>query len=207
MRTAYMNLLLISALSFGCESAVSRNVVAPEGARRPVGYLQHSRPPAGYSTANAWLQIATLSQSGGPGIAEIDYMRLYARVGGRDVQLSADEYNGTGGCGATAARHTWGTEEREPLPASYSGMSMMVEPGQQPTRVFHPWICRYPREPIPPGADRVWMEVRARITGVVAVQGGIDYWRTPTAGPNLEAGATDWYLAQEGWQTITLAQP
>lgn len=179
----------------------------PEGAVRPKGYYAYPLPPQGYASANAWLQIATLTSSGGQGTVTVDYLRLYARVNGADVPLMTDEYNSSAACGTDYARSSWGSNEAPGCTFPVASGVVVLDPGVRPDRVIHPYGCVYPRLQIPAGTERVWMEAGVRVTGVAAVQGGFDYFATPTTKPLTEAGATDWFLARDGWQVISLGKP
>jgi hypothetical protein len=203
------SILLVSAMLAACDSSTSTLTPGtnyPEGAVRPRGYFAHPRPPQGYASANAWLQVATLTSAGGPGTVTVDYLRLYARVNGADIPLMADEYNSLT-CGTDFARSPWGSDEALGRTFPVSSGVVVFDPSVRPNRVIHPYGCVYPRLQIPAGTDRVWMEASVWVTGVAAVQGGFDYFATPTAKPLAEAGATDWFLAREGWQLISLGKP
>ncbi len=93
------------------------------------------------------------------------------------------------------------------MPVKYSPEhSVILEVGTRPNRVWHVWAAS-PRAAIPAGKlEGCTVKVYARVSGGALLQVGFDYWRDAkmgygSGGNNHEAGASDWYLPADEWQT------
>lgn len=186
-------------------------------------YYSLPLPPDGFSSSIGWMQVIhdyrEEANSTPISRVEIDWMRLWARVDGEDVLLTSDEYQ------VEDPEWMWfGLYLRDPwfegdiqeaMAVEHDPLngSLVITPSDWPMFVGHWWNTAYPRPIVPIDAERVWLECRVRIQGSALVQAGIDHWRTPTAiyeGPNVnnsEAGASDWFFADDNWQIISVGKP
>jgi len=139
------------------------------------------------------------------GTVEIAHARLTCRVDGRDIILNDDSGSVRGGL---YRRNPWfGTDSHEAMPVKYSAnRSVILEVGTRPNRVWHFWAAS-PRQTFPAGKlEGCTVTMRVRISAGALLQVGFDYWQDATVGyglggNNQEAGAGDWYLPSDEWQT------
>lgn len=182
------------------------------------GYTKLTTPPVGFKTGVAWLQAIYDQKSKDKALVDIDWLRLYARVGDKDTLIASDEYNNNQACGGLWDRTPWfgnvdGTTEGKSttMPQTFNNGSLILEINKSTDKIWHWWNCS--RAIIPENASRVWMEARVKITGPALVQAGIDYWKaidTTYAGKeinNKEAAVSNWYVENKDWQIISILKP
>ena len=171
-------------------------------------YVNPARKPAEFTSAMLWgIAIADTRVRGHEHArVEIAHTELTCRVDGRDLILNNDSGSLRGGL---YQRRPWfGTDAHNPMPMKWSidGQRVILAVGTQPDRIWHFWAAS-PRAEIPVGKlEGCAVTVRARISRGALLQVGFDYWRDSKAeygsgGNNHEAGASDWYLPSENWQT------
>jgi hypothetical protein len=171
-------------------------------------YVNPQRKPAEFTSAMFWgIAIADTRASGYErAMVEITHTELTCRVDGKDVVLNDHTGNVRGGL---YRRYPWfGTDAHEPMPIQYlwDRRAVTLEVGTRPDRVWHFWAAS-PRRTIPAGRlEGCTVKVLARISPGALLQVGFDYWRDDTVeygsgGNNHEAGASDWYLPSDEWQT------
>jgi hypothetical protein len=177
------------------------------------GNVNYDRPPAGFGAAVVWMQAVHDSNQRGEGRLEVDWIRLHATVGGRDVIVARDEYNDQKVCGGLYTRYPWFASDRhDALPASFDAKRglLVLHPSRLPRKVYHWWNCQ--RGALPAGSDACWAEARLRIHGSAAVQVGLDYWKNLDIGyggpevNNKEAASSRWFFADPAWQIIKVAK-
>jgi len=169
-------------------------------------YVNPKPKPLEFTSAMLW----GIAISDGPGYEhatmEISQTELTCVVDGRHVVLNDDAGKIRGGL---YRRFPWfGTDVHEPMPVKRSADSsaVILRLGTRPDRAWHFWAAS-PRRMIPSGKlEGCTVKVRARLSRGALLQVGFDYWRDAHAqygsgGNNHEAGASDWYLPSEEWQT------
>lgn len=226
---------LLALFAFGCAggSATLKQHQQPVGQAyvgdcvpsdgiHPTGYLRLTKPPEDFNSMLSMWHAVQAEGSSEPSKIEVDYIRVYAHVAGRDSLLDSDEYDDMVGDGGLYLRHpSWFyNDDHTSLPCEFDMVNgyLVLRPSDYPDRVFHWWNSYHPAEDvwrvtIPDGATNCWAETRIRITGPAYVQGGIDYWRSPTAPyggvevNNREACMSNWTCsADPGWQTIVVGK-
>jgi len=171
-------------------------------------YVNPTPKPPEFTSAMLWgIAIADTRVPGYEhAIVQIAHSQLRCRVDGKDTVLNDDDGSIRGGL---YRRYPWfGTDAHGPMPFKYSAdhSSLVLEVGKRPDRVWHFWAAS-PRPSIPSGKlEGCTVEVRARISRGALLQVGFDYWRDASVeygsgGNNHEAGASDWYLSSDKWQT------
>ena len=206
-----VHLLTARRESFWIEPApVQAACTAPAGATHRMSYMSFYTPPYGFKGATPWLTVVHNGQQAGTSMVEIDFIRLWGRMGGVDQVLSANEYNDGVFGGQLAARSPWYGTPTAPMPGTISNGVLVIRPSDYPDRVWHPYLELFPRRDITL-ASNVRFEVRYRITGPALVQAGLDYWQyvdgrkdDPAKSRNEEAAATDWNCTTGVWQTAVI---
>ncbi len=198
---------------FTCSSLVKpEDSEVPDYVAHPEGYVSMLLPPNGFSAATPWFCGIHLDDQDESSYIDLDYMRLYAVIGGQSVLLYSDDYSTAGSVsGGLYLKHPWfGSsdfhDDEIPYTAYPDSGFVRLHTSDRNDRVFHLWN-RY-RSLVPVNAEKCWVEVNCRITGPAGVQIGMDFWRdlnAPYAGynvNNVEAGASDWYFQSAYWQII-----
>jgi hypothetical protein len=179
----------------------------PSEATRKVSYTAYWRPPFGYKGATPWLTVVHDTRQAGSSTVDIDFIRLWARMGGVTRLVAANEYESDAVFGGELRkRNPWFSGAAESMPGTIEAGSLRIRPSDRPEMVWHPYLNRFPRDDIS-GADSVWMEARIRISGPALVHGGLDYWKElagASGDPLAEAGTTDWTCSSGVWHTLTL---
>jgi hypothetical protein len=201
-----------------------------------VGWPNPSQPPNSrttgpYRAATPWLTMVDDMRAPEPSSVEVDYLRLWAVVGGRDVQVAENGY-GDGRFGGTlASRDRWFATRWDGIKqlATVSGGVLRLPLSNASDKAWHVWLVdSWPTEAgphwrhlLPENTERVWVEARVRIRGPAALQLGWDYYRTTNdVGCDVdmdgvqedgwcEAGKTHWIFESfdgEGWQVVTLGK-
>jgi hypothetical protein len=171
-------------------------------------YVNPTPRPPEFASAMLWgIAVANTRVPGHErATVEISHTELTCVIEGRDVILNNDDGQVRGGL---YRRHPWfGTNAHEKMPIKQSsdGSSVILEVGTRPDRVWHFWAAS-PRQVIPHGKlESCTVRVRARVSPGALLQVGFDYWRDAhtqygSGGNNHEAGASDWYLPSDEWQT------
>ncbi len=171
-------------------------------------YVNPMPKPADFTSAMLWgIAIVDTRVPGYEhATVEITRTRLRCRVNGRDMVLNDDSGSVRGGL---YRRYPWfGTDAHNPMPLKQSADpgEVILEVGTRPDRVWHFWAAS-PRQRIPAGKlEGCTVTVGARVSTGALLQVGFDYWRDANAdygsgGNNHEAGASEWYLPSEEWQT------
>lgn len=137
---------------------------------------------------------------------EISRTELTCRVDGRDMVMNDDAGEIRAGL---FRRYPWfGTNAYESMQVKHSSehRSVILEVGRRPDRAWHFWAASR-RKTIPAGRfEGCTVRVRARVSPGALLQVGFDYWRDSnveygSGGNSHEAGASDWYLPSDEWQT------
>ncbi len=188
--------------------------IAPPESPTPRAHVRASLPPPGWTSALAWAQALHDNRKQGPSSIEVDWLRLYCTVNGRDVLVVGETLSnatGTAG-GGLYLREPWfgDNDSPEPLPSAIrlSGETFTLPLSTVPDRVWHWWGYR---TVIPRGATKCWSAARVRPVGNALVQIGADWWKDPTIkwcgldSCNYEAFNSDWFgaLPNNDWIKIT----
>lgn len=180
------------------------------------GNIRLSSPPSEFQAANAWLIAIHDARQPELSLVEIDYIRLFVRIEGRDILVGSNEYDGSPGGGKLYSRRPWfGSRNDSEFQVAQLSGSIIIHPSRFPDELYHLWIASSPSNPrIPADADLLWMEARVRIEGPALVQGGIDFFRDDrpvdlvvTPSSMREAGASHWFCAAPDWQIVSLGKP
>lgn len=164
------------------------------GSEGDVWWPDPDEPPAevvpGFTAATPWFTIVDDPRAPEPSRVEIDYLRLYARVDGRDTLISRNEYDDDRVGGSYYARMDtapWFGRELGPVPdVSWRENGALILPvGDHPEWIWHVWMHdpwrsaegQHYRRTLPAGTDLVWTEARLRIRGAAAAQVGFDHYR------------------------------
>jgi hypothetical protein len=194
----------------------TRCTIPPDVTFNKEGNIRLSSPPSEFRGANAWLIAIHDTRLPELSLVEIDYLRLFVRIEGKDILVASNEYDGSPGGGMLFSRQPWfgAVKNREFQVAQLPG-SVIIHPSRFPDELYHLWIASSPSNPqIPAGADLLWMEARVRIEGPALVQGGIDFYRDvrppdliAEPGSMREGGASHWFCAAPDWQVVSLGKP
>ncbi|MDP3772014.1 MAG: DUF308 domain-containing protein [bacterium] len=172
--------------------------------------------PLGFTAAGYYFVAFQDQRRTGPSWIEVDWFRLHAVVNGKDSIIdSADFKEDQPVCGGLYEFKNFGeTEESVPYEIDKVTGYAVIRPSERPDRIYHWWTCHgTSRFLIPPDAERVWAEAKVRVHGPVAVQLGIDAFRSPTSRSvpgvdefnHKEAGTSDWFFDNTAdWQIITV---
>jgi hypothetical protein len=194
-------------------SSLIRRTSPPGGVPANTGEsIDLPAPPAGFRAAVCWMQAVQDTLGEGESRVETDWMRLYAVVDGRDVQIANDDFQAGQVCGGLYTRYPWfGGNVQTPMRSEFLGGHLLLRPSENADKVYHWWNCE--RASLPEGTTTVWAQARIRIHGPAAVQAGIDYWRdldVQYGGYNVnnrEAASSAWFYDDEpGWQIITVGK-
>jgi hypothetical protein len=157
-----------------------------------------------------WIDAVTDRRSSLPGRVEIDWVRLYCEVDGKEVLVAGDDIVG----GGFFLRNPWFGEDDYQEPLGLPDITdeegrLAFDPRDRADRVWHLWNGR---TPIPSDATRCWGEVRVLLSGSSIFSAGIDYWINQTAEwccwnqCNTEASASDFYGPTDGWITVQIGR-
>jgi hypothetical protein len=214
--------VLILAVGLGAACATETEVVTPSPGGCPppeesddsgAGILGRT-PPAGWTAGLAWFNALHDGEDGGESYLEVDWVRLYATVNGRERLLAGDIGGNPTGI------HWQGLWLRDP----WFGNDDYHEPVSFPTRqgVAHLplsqhgdriWHFGSRRATLPSGTTSMYARARVRGRGAAKVQLGMDFWRdlnTPWCGwneCNTEAAHGEWFCPTEEWAVITAGEP
>jgi hypothetical protein len=197
------------------------------GAEGVVWWPHPDQPPAsivpGFTAATPWFTIVDDPRAPEASSVEIDFVRLYARVNGRDSLISRNEYDDSRVGGAYYQRMSgpgWFGARLGDIPSvSRLVNGVLVLPvGDRPEWIWHVWLHdpwrsskgQHYRRTLPAGTDLVWVEARLRIRGAAVAQVGFDYYRNivddgcdrnddghydaPTEDGYCEAGKSKYYF-------------
>ena len=179
----------------------------------PEPYNKYPVPPSEYKAMLMWMQALHDDRKSGNSIVEVDYIKLYCRVGEVDQLVSEDNFSSSYGGALYIRRPFFLTDEHLSMNATISSSGYMIfYPSDNASRVWHWWSTR---GSVPSGAQQCWGEARVRITGPAVVQAGGDYYTTINAPPSpgsvprnpLEAGVGKWYFESAEWQLVTFNKP
>lgn len=178
------------------------------------GYVKYTGISEDYKAGVAWMQTIHNNEKEGNSKVEVDWLKLYARVKGKDIVISYDDFDIEKVCGGLFTRIPWyGIKEEigEAMPSSFNNGILILKPYERPNKVWHLWNCN--RALFPVETTNIWMEARVRISGPALVQFGIDYWKdlnSPDRGisvNNVEAAVSNWYFEDDNWQVISVSKP
>ena len=232
-------LVFCSVLAAGCEKLPA----APDVEEDPLppatfsdtrdGQVWWPNPaavPAGargqFRAATGWLSIVDDQRVADGARVEVDYLRMYARVGGVDQLIARDEYEDGVVGGGLFERIPWygnGSVPREHIRSrsTFQNGVLVVPVESCPDCVWHVWVEDFPRAILPEGTSRVWVETRFRIVGAAVLQLGFDYYRGQAdtgcdidldgdQDPGMcEAGKSRWAFpttTSDGWQVLSLGK-
>ena len=209
-----VHLLGTRRVQFWVERPVAQAACAvPPESNNWVSYASFTSPPFGFKAATPWLSAVHDRTRTGTSTVEVDYIRLWGRVGGVDRIISANEYDDGIAEGQLAPREPWyggpnGWQLTTRMPRVVTVGTMVIRPSDHPDRVWHPYLELFPRADLT-GVSSVRMEVRYRISGPALVQAGLDYWQrvdgtSANGARNQEAAVTDWNCTTGTWQTVLL---
>lgn len=135
---------------------------------------------------------------------EIDYIRIFGRLGTNLILLESQEYNAydPGNDGGLYMRHPFfpeGYDEHDTMPGELSGGVLTLNVYQRPDKVWHWWTPRFYAASFSYDSYRV--ECRVRTTGHAVIQVGIDFRNAQDSVSEL--GVSDWAFENNGeWQTV-----
>lgn len=124
---------------------------------------------------------------------EIDYLRLYARIGNIDTLISSDEYDtpsATFNHGGLYWRYPFfpGDDSHDPMPGTIFNGSLIFYPSSIPDTVWHFWNEK--RAAINSNYTSYYVEIKYRITGNACIQIGMDFRNVTNT--VYEVGLSDW---------------
>ncbi|HEY7771158.1 Ig-like domain-containing protein [Longimicrobium sp.] len=203
------------------------------GLEGQVGWPNPNAPPAHargtFTAATPWLTIVDDMRAPEPSWVEIDYLRLWAVVGGRSELVQENSYSDGRLGGTLASRDKWFEFRWDELQqrATVANGIVRLPLSTVSDKAWHVWIEDTWTDPsgthfrrlLPPNTERVWVETRIRLRGAAALQIGWDYYRH-TKDKNCdidldgdyedgwcEAGKSEWIFESfdnDGWQVIRL---
>jgi len=175
--------------------------------------------PAGFKNLVGMMVAIHDTKKGSSSTVEVDYLRLYAVVNGKEVLLYSDDYeSGKFTDGGLYIRYPWfnygepynGVKDyHENMNAKIKNGSLVFNPSDNTQRVWHWWNGDW--SDCPSNVDHYYVEAKVKITGPAYVHAAIDYWRDRNVDPesqgtditmHYEAGNSDWYTSSDGWQII-----
>lgn len=168
-------------------------------------YKNTSNPTLADIDIAGWMNAVTGNIQSGNCRIEVDYMRLYGRIGNHLVLLAENEYSqfaahDDGGLYLRYPFFPAGYDQHEPMPGSTDGDILTINPLQVPNKVWHWWTPHFQSNN---GFhyDSYKMACRLRIQGNVIVQAGIDFKDQQNV--THELGCSDWYFENdETWQEV-----
>lgn len=136
---------------------------------------------------------------------EVDYVKLWGRIGDTLVLLAENEYNtysplNDGGLYLRYPFFPIGYDQHDSMPGNVSNGILTFYPSQNVKKVWHWWTPQY-QSPVGFNYDSYKMICRIRIIGHALAQAGIDF----KDGNNHihELGVSDWYFENNGmWQDV-----
>lgn len=189
----------------------------PPDAAWPYEHIHRLTPPEGFTAIIPWAQaVHDIRQGYGESMVEVDYLKLWAVVNGTNQLICEDTYNaydqGSVWFGLYSRNPWFGTDDHQQMPVTYTSEGWLrFFPNTHPDKVWHWWDTQNPKPYVPTGTQRVWVEMKVKITGPALVQIGADFYRTPTAQANqqnvAEMGVSNWYGNGSDWQIIILGIP
>lgn len=202
--------------------------VVPPDSMKPRAYQQAK--PASYSGGIAWLNATTnLALENRAGNVYVKWLALHGvRADGSRTLLQMDDYTretrAAGGVftrGVEVGGEGWfarmigsGGFTFEELVIAEERFSVLVLPtGSQPQCVYHAWVDDWPRATVPANVTQIVGSALLACEGAALAQVGADYWPEPgstTASEPppavVEAGASRWVSAADGWVTLELGR-
>lgn len=200
----------------------------PEGAIWEKQTIRRDTPVNGFAAIAPWAQAATLKPThnlSDTALIEIDYWKIIEVLNGLETQIFMEDYNyaylktfSTNEAGLYCRSPKWFDPSCNDYHSAATNMTaymgmMTLNVAQTPNNIVHWWTQRLACKP---GANYI-IEARVKIIGKTALQFGMDYWRTLTAGFNVfdpdciqsnncEAWISDWILPTQG-EFITVRVP
>lgn len=183
--------------------------------------MLRKKAPAGFTTAVAWAQVATMTEQGGEsGIAFIDYLRLIeVNEQGNEKIIAEENYDDSDSPsldkkkgGLYCLQPSWFADDKH-QPISNSCLEngyLVLKADETPNKILHWWTSR---AEVQNGSSHA-VEARFKLQGKVCLQLGLDYWRDKKADwngwhkecvgtNNCEAFISDWDCSSSyGFKTI-----
>lgn len=174
--------------------------------------VKSSTAPRGYGAAIPWWEAIVDTRIAGSGTVSVDYLQLWATIGGVDQIVSNSDYGTRGLSGGMFMRiPVWYGNGGAFVPLTQYTLTnaapgyVVVAP-TDPTVVYHVWATDGQHVDVSQ-ASRVWVVARVKISGSAAFDLGWDYW-SPDGSSASEGGSTRWYEAADcpDWTVITLGK-
>ena len=172
--------------------------------------IKNSMPPNGFKAVIPWMQAIHNDDIAQNSTVYIDWVRLYARINGRDTLLLSEDYAApwSGNDGGLYIRHPWFPpgDEHTPMSAEVTGEGYLkFSPSNEKESVWHWWTPQ--RALIPSNSDCVFIKARVKIEGGGCISAGMDWWRELNGGnggvDNAEVCVSNWYFdSTNEWDTV-----
>ena len=223
-----INIILAIFIFTSCVKSVSVTSDLPDGAIWKQQTIKGDLAPTGFSAIAPWAQTATLSSnqpSSDIAKVEIDYWKIIENLNGNENVIYTEDYNYTdiktfsiNEAGLYCRFPTWfdtSCNDHHDVAFNMSAQNgvMTIDVSQTPSNIVHWWTPRLSCNPLATYS----IEIRLKVSGKTAVQFGLDYWRTLTAGynhwdptcqtsNNCEAWISDWILPTDD-KYVTIKVP
>jgi hypothetical protein len=217
----FIYLLIIAMLTSCIKSDETTDESSiPEGAIWKNQTIRRDTPVNGFAAIALWAQVATLevNQSlSDTAVIEIDYWKIIEVLNGKESEIYFENYDysyvkkfSIDEAGLYCRFPSWFDTSCHDFHSQVKNMSaynglLTIDVAQTPDSIIHWWT---PKLLYKTGAQYI-IEAKVKITGKTALQFGMDYWRTLTAGFNVfdpdcivsnncEAWISDWVLPTQG---------
>ncbi|MBN1551653.1 hypothetical protein JW979_09295 [bacterium] len=178
--------------------------------------VDYIEPPAWFPNPAgvAWIQCIYDERFPEESSVQIDFLKLYATVGGQEVCITTDDYDSADDYdnidyGGFWSKIGWYQHFYGYMPADFVSDGMLTLPvSDYPDFVLHAWSTAWPRTEIPEDVDLCFIEARFKVTGSAFVMFGCDYYQTPTSNwPDMvEAFHSKWF-GEGDWKIIRFPFP
>lgn len=223
-------IILLSFLPFcfSCIKTTTNNSEIPDGAIWKVQAIRVDNAPLGFTAIAPWAQAATLNSnqlSTELAVVEIDYWKIIENIDGIKNVIYTEEYNYNSlitytinEAGLYCRFPSWfdvSCNDQHDVAFNMSAQNgtLTIDVAKTPSNIVHWWTT--PRLNCKPNATYS-IEARLKVRGRTAIQFGMDYWRTLTAGfnhydancttsNNCEAWISNWILpTNDEFITVTV---
>ena len=168
------------------------------------GYLDTNLPASYHRVITGWVQALSDNNIIDSSKIDVDYLRLYGRIGNDSVLIDSKEYDSwnSNDDGGLYFRYPFFPEgdEHTSMPAKSTNGVLTFYPSDKIDRVWHWWTGNK----VNSGQfnfDSYKLICRLRIIGKAVVQAGIDFKTTENT--INELGVSDWYFENNGeWQDV-----
>lgn len=163
--------------------------------------------------ANAWFSVIHDTRKGGVSKVEIEYLKLYARLNnGKDILLMFSDTSDIKWDGKLYIRYPYfeyslNKQLQWKMPSRLENGRLTFNPSDITNRVWHGW-CIGPWPKVPVNTKRLWIKVKAKITGNALMQIGVDLKTDQNTNDNWEEyGVSDWFFATNNFQEVFFNKP